>query len=212
MTITKEQIQRAVPDVSKERVGEFAEAFNKYAGQFGIDTPLRTVHFLAQVLHESARLRSCEENLNYSAQGLMRTWPSRFRTVAEAQRYARKPQAIANRVYGGRMGNGPESSGDGWRYRGRGYIGLTGKSNYKEYTDSDFCNGDVVKNPDLVAKSPGNIKTAMYFWWKHKCNRLADADNCIGLTKRINGGTLGLDDRKKLLAALKKEFGIKENA
>lgn len=211
MEITASQLLHAVPNLYKPRLNEFVAAFNKYAGQFGIDTPLRTVHFLAQVFHESGYLRSCEENLNYSAKGLLRTWPSRFNAVTAAK-YAHKPEAIANKVYAGRMGNGNESSGDGWRYRGRGYIGLTGKSNYKEYTDSGFCNGDVVRNPALVAKSPGNIKTAMFFWYKNGCNRFADADDCTELTKRVNGGTLGLDDRKKLLEKFKVEFGIKENA
>ena len=207
MTITKEQLLRAVPNLHKARIGDFVEAFNKYSGQFGIDTPLRTVHFLSQVFHESGYLWSCEENMNYSAQGLMRTWPSRF-NASKAAQYARKPEKIANYVYANRMGNGSEASGDGWRYRGRGYIGLTGKSNYRAYTDSGFCVGDVVKNPDLVAKSPGNIKTAMWFWWKNGCNRFADSDDCTGLTRRINGGTIGIDSRRKLLESLKKEFGL----
>lgn len=207
MEITAARLLHAVPNLHKGRLNEFVEAFNKYSGQFGIDTPLRVVHFLSQVFHESGYLAHCEENLNYSAQGLMRTWPGRF-TAAKAAQYARKPEKIANYVYANRMGNGSEASGDGWRYRGRGYIGLTGKSNYQEYTNSDFCVGDVVKSPDLVSKSPGNIKTAMFFWWKNGCNRLADADNCLALTKRINGGTIGLDSRKKLLESLKKEFGV----
>lgn len=207
MEITAARLLHAVPNLHKGRLNEFVEAFNKYSGQFGIDTPLRMVHFLSQVIHESSYLGHCEENLNYSAQGLLRTWPSRFNAKTAAQ-YARKPEKIANKVYANRMGNGNEASGDGWRYRGRGYIGLTGKRNYQEYTDSDFCNGDVVKNPDLVAKSPGNIKTAMFFWWKNGCNMLADADNCRGVTKRINGGTIGLDSRRKLLESLKTEFGL----
>jgi len=208
MVINQSQLLRAVPELCKDRVNEFVAYFNQWAVPFGIDTPLRVVHFLSQVFHESANLRCCEENLNYSADGLLKTFPKYFKTRAEAEAYARKPEKIANRVYGGRMGNGNEQSGDGWRYRGRGFIGLTGKANYAEYKKSEFCVGDVVKNPDLVAKAPGNLKTAMFFWWKNGCSKLADADDCEALTRRINGGTNGLANRKFLLRRFKKEFGV----
>ncbi len=209
MVINQSQLLRAVPELYKPRLNEFVAYFNQWAEPFDINTPLRVVHFLSQVFHESGNLRYCEENLNYSVDGLLKTFPKYFKTRTEAQAYARKPQMIANRVYGGRMGNGSESSGDGWRYRGRGFIGLTGKSNYKEYTDSEFCVGDVVKNPDLVAQAPGNLKTAMFFWWKNNCNKFADADDCQGLTKRINGGLNGFANRQFLLRRFKKEFGLK---
>lgn len=208
MIITQANILRAVPETYKPRIPEFLAYFQQWAEPFEVNTPLRITHFLSQCWHESGNLRYVEENLNYSADGLMKTWPSRF-TREKAQEYARKPEKIANYVYANRMGNGDEASGDGWRYRGRGLIGLTGKNQYMEYTKSDFCVGDVVKNPDLVAKAPGFVKTALFFWWKNGCNKFADKDDCVGLTKRINGGTLGLANRQFLLRRFKKEWGIK---
>ena len=209
MVITQAQLLRAVPELYKPRLNEFVAYWNQWAEPFEVNTPLRVCHALSQIFHESCNLRYTEENLNYSADGLLKTFPKYFKTRAEAEAYARKPEMIANRVYGGRMGNGGEASGDGWRYRGRGFIGLTGKFNYIDYTRSEFCVGDVVKNPDLVAKAPGNLKTALYFWWKNKCNQFADNDDCQGLTKRINGGLNGYANRSFLLRRFKKEFGIK---
>lgn len=209
MVITQALLLRAVPELYKPRLDEFVAYFNQWAEPFGVNTPMRVVHFLSQVFHESGNLRYTEENLNYSADGLLKTFPKYFKTRAEAEAYARKPEKIANRVYGGRMGNGQEASGDGWKYRGRGLIGLTGKANYKEYSDSEFCVGNVVRDPDLVAKAPGCVKTALFFWWKNGCNKWADADDADGLTKRINGGINGLANRKFLLRRFKKEFGIK---
>ena len=209
MQITIEQIKKIAPGAPDKAAGEFVDTFNKWSDKFGVTTPLRAAHFISQCVHECAELKAFEENLNYSADGLLKTFPKYFKTRAEAEAYARKPEMIANRVYGGRMGNGGEASGDGWRYRGRGFIGLTGKFNYIDYTRSEFCVGDVVKNPDLVAKAPGNLKTALYFWWKNKCNQFADNDDCQGLTKRINGGLNGYANRQFLLRRFKKEFGIK---
>lgn len=209
MIITQSQLLRAVPTLYKPRLDEFVAYFNQWAEPFEVNTPLRVVHFLSQCFHESGNLRYCEENLNYSAEGLLKTFPKYFKTRKEADAYARQPEKIANRVYGGRMGNGPEASGDGWKYRGRGFIGLTGKSNYIDYSSSEFCIGDVVKNPDLIAKAPGNLKTALYFWWKNGCNKWADLDDCEGLTRRINGGQNGLANRKYLLRCFKREYGIK---
>ena len=209
MIITQAQLLRAVPELYKPRLNEFVAYWNQWAEPFEVNTPLRVCHALSQIFHESGNLRYTEENLNYSADGLLKTFPKYFKTRAEAEAYARKPEMIANRVYGGRMGNGSEASGDGWRYRGRGFIGLTGKFNYIDYTRSEFCVGDVVKNPDLVAKAPGNLKTALYFWWKNKCNQFADNDDCQGLTKRINGGLNGYANRQFLLRRFKREFGLK---
>lgn len=208
MQITQQQLLRAVPELFKPRLGEFVECFNRWAPTFGVDTPLRVVHFLSQVFHESGYLRYCEENMNYSAEGLLKTFPKYFKTRSVAEHYARKPEAIANRVYGGRMGNGPEASGDGWRFRGRGLIGTTGRSNYQEYADSEFCKGDLMNNPELLAKAPGNVKSALFFWWKNNCNKWADADDCDGLSRRINGGTNGLANRKFLLRRFRNEFGV----
>lgn len=208
MQITQQQLLRAVPELYMPRLDEFVAYFNQWAEPFGVNTPLRVAHFLSQVFHESGNLRYCEENLNYSADGLLKTFPKYFRSRAEAVAYARKPEKIANRVYGGRMGNGPEASGDGWRFRGRGLIGTTGRSNYQQYADSEFCVGDLMADPGLLAKAPGNVKSALFFWWKNNCNKWADADDCDGLSRRINGGTIGLANRKFLLRRFKKEYGI----
>ncbi len=207
MVISQGQLLRAVPEAYAGNIESFVATFNQWADRFSVDTPLRVAHFLAQVFHESGNLRHCEENLNYSAEGLVRTWPSRF-SFSQAKVYARHPQKIANKVYANRMGNGDEASGDGWRFRGRGYIGTTGRANYQAYADSEFCVGDLMSKPDLLSKAPGNLKSAMFFWWKNDCNKFADADDSVGLTKRINGGVLGLANRQFLLRRFKRELGI----
>jgi putative chitinase len=107
------------------------------------------------------------------------------------------------------MGNGSEGSGDGYRFRGRGFIGTTGRANYQAYADSEWCVGDLMSNPSLLAQSPGDQKSSMFFWWKNDCNKFADADDVKGLTKRINGGLNGFDSRKALLAKFKEVFNVK---
>ncbi len=199
---------RAVPRTDSDNVDSFVRFFNRWAASFGVVTPLRTAHFLAQVFHESACLRRTEENLNYSSEGLVRTWPSRF-SFAEAKVYAHRPEKIANRVYADRMGNGNEASGDGFRFRGRGLIMITGRDNYQAYADCELCNGNPVRNPWLLAKAPGSIKSALFFWQRNGCNQLADRDNAVAITRRINGSTLGLKKRLELLAVFKAMLGIK---
>lgn len=208
MKITEQQLRRAVPNVHKERVKEFVAVFNEYCERFGIDTPVRVVHFLSQVSYESGALNYVAENLNYSADGLLKTFPRYFKTRAEAQLYARHPEKIANRVYANRMGNGSEASGDGWRYRGRGVIQITGKYQYQAYQTSGFCVGNLVAHPEWLEKSPGAYKSAMWFWYKNGCNELADRDDVVGVTRKINGGTNGLSTRQYYLRRFKKEFGI----
>lgn len=164
--------------------------------RFQLNTPLRLSHFLAQCAHESGNFKLVTENLNYSADGLLKVFPKYFKDKATADAYARKPEKIANRVYGGRMGNGDEASGDGFRFRGRGYIQLTGKDNYRSF--SDFIGEDCVSNPDLVAtKYP--LSSAAFFFEKNGlwgiCDRGATPDVVTSVTKRVNGGTHGLDDR-----------------
>lgn len=207
MKITEEKILQAVPATNRTRLKEFVETFNKWGERFGIDTPLRIVHFLAQCWHESGALTAVEENMNYSAKRLLQVFP-RYFNVNTAQRYAHKPQMIANRVYANRMGNGSEASGDGWRFKGRGIIGTTGRDNYKDYADSEFCVGDLMSHPEWLAQSPGAYKSAMFFWWRHECNKWADADDVDGLTKRINGGFNGLQDRKRYLELFREVFGV----
>jgi putative chitinase len=170
-----------------------AEAMARY----GIDTPLRKAHFLAQIGHESGGFVYTVENLNYSAAALLKTWPSRF-TPATAEQMARKPEQIANHVYGGRMGN--TQPGDGWKYRGRGLIQLTGRSNYKA--------AGFEHNPELLEQPEGAAMSAGWFWSTNGLNALADRDDVLAVTKRINGGTHGLDDRRKRLQRAKAALNV----
>ena len=165
---------------------------------FKIDSALRLSHFLAQCGHESAGFKAIQENLNYGAKGLLGIFKKYFPTEAKALQYERKPEKIANLVYGSRMGNGDEASGDGYKFRGRGYIQLTGKSNYAAFGKA--INEDITANPDLVAtKYP--LLSAAWFWSSNGLNTLADkgADDAsvTAITKRVNGGTIGLPDRIK---------------
>jgi putative chitinase len=164
--------------------------------KFNVNTALRLSHFLAQCAHESGNFKFLTENLNYSADGLLKIFPKYFKDKATADAYARKPEKIASRVYANRMGNGDEASGDGWKYRGRGYIQLTGKSNYAEFTK--FIGEDCIANPDLVAtKYP--LTSAAFFFEKNKlwdiCDKGDTPDIVSLVTKRVNGGTHGLEDR-----------------
>lgn len=207
MIIVESQIRRIMPNVKETRVKEFVKCFNEWSDRFGISTPLRFVHFIAQIAHESGEFKSMEENLNYSADGLLRVFPKYF-TKETAAQYARKPEKIANKVYANRMGNGDEASGDGWRFKGRGAIGTTGRDNYKAYADSEFCVGDLMSHPEWLAQSPGCFKSAMYFWWKNGLNQIADTDDVVKVTKRVNGGTNGLAQRQYYYRMAKRVMGI----
>ena len=168
------------------------------AAKFQINTPLRLAHFLAQCGHESGGFKHTNENLNYSADGLKKIFPKYFAQAGLAESYARQPEKIASRVYGGRMGNGDESTKEGFKFRGRGYIQLTGKSNYTEF--DKFVNEDILANPDLVA-TQYPLLSAAWFFHKNGLNAIADkgADDATvtAVTKRVNGGTIGLPDRIK---------------
>jgi len=173
----------------------FAE-INFLIEKFNLSSGLRLSHFLSQCAHESGNFKVLNENLNYSADGLLKIFPKYFKDKATADAYARKPEKIANRVYASRMGNGDEASGDGYKFRGRGFIQLTGKSNYQAF--SDFIKEDCVANPDLVAtKYP--LTSAAFFFDKNKlwdiCDKGATPEVVTLVTKRVNGGTHGLDDR-----------------
>ena len=207
MIIVESQIRRIMPNVKEARVKEFVKCFNEWSDRFGISTPLRFVHFIAQIAHESGEFKSMEENLNYSADGLLRVFPKYF-TKETAAQYARKPEKIANKVYANRMGNGNEASGDGWRFKGRGAIGTTGRDNYKAYADSEFCVGDLMNHPEWLAQSPGCYKSAMYFWWKNGLNQIADTDDVVKVTKRVNGGINGLAQRQYYYRMAKRVMGI----
>ena len=166
--------------------------------KFGLTTGLRLAHFLAQAGHESGGFRIVNENLNYSAKGLQGIFKKYFPSEAIALDYAKKPQKIANRVYGGRMGNGNEASGDGYKFRGRGYIQLTGRDNYTAFGKS--IGVAIEENPDLVATEYA-LASAAWFWSKNNLNKIADTgatDAAVTMiTKRVNGGTIGLADRIK---------------
>jgi putative chitinase len=168
------------------------------AAKFQINTPLRLAHFLAQCGHESGGFRLTQENLNYSAKGLNGIFKKYFPTEAAAAAYARNPQKIANKVYGNRMGNGDEASGDGYKFRGRGYIQLTGKDNYTAFGKS--IGEDICANPDKVA-SQYALLSAAWFFSKNGLHKMADegASDAVvtKITKRVNGGTIGLADRIK---------------
>ena len=175
------------------------DCFDKYA----INTPERQACFLAQVMHESGGFKLLSENLNYSAAALMRTWPSRFPDMDTAEKYAHNPEKIANKVYAGRMGNIEE--GDGWKFHGRGLIQLTGRENYANFVHN--ASVDVLSNPDLLITPEYACLSAGWYWNKRNLNELADKMDIEGITKKINGGTLGLEDRKarteKALAILR---------
>jgi putative chitinase len=183
-----ERLKGHIPDTVISQIPEVAS-------KFGINNPVKLAHFLAQCGHESGGFRLVSENLNYSADGLRKIFPKYFKDVSPDS-YARNPQKIASRVYGGRMGNGPEASGEGFKYRGRGYIQLTGKNNYKAFSDS--IGVDVVAEPDLVAtKYP--LLSAAWFFSKNCLGKCVDASDTtvVNVTKCVNGGTIGLPDRLK---------------
>jgi putative chitinase len=167
------------------------------AAKFNITNVLRLAHFLAQAGHESGQFKATSENLNYSSKGLLGIFP-RYFTPALAESYARQPQKIANRVYGGRMGNGVEATGDGFKFRGRGYIQLTGKDNYTQFDKT--VPEDILANPDLVSTKYA-LMSAAWFFDKNKlwaiCDKGSDQGTVTAVTKRVNGGTIGLPDRIK---------------
>ena len=163
-------------------------------------TPERASHFFAQTAHETGNFKAFSENLNYSADGLNKIFPKYFKNAGkDANAYARNPEKIANVVYSSRMGNGDEASGDGWKYRGRGALQLTGKSNYQAFADY-LKNPEIMTTPDLVATEFA-FESAMFFFDRNKlwdiCDKGVNDDTILAITKRINGGTHGLDDRKE---------------
>ena len=168
------------------------------ASKFEINTPLRLAHFLAQCGHESGGFKLTQENLNYSAKGLAGIFKKYFPTEAAATPYARQPQKIANKVYANRMANGSEASGDGYKFRGRGYIQLTGRDNYTQFGKA--IGEDIASNPDAVSSNYA-LLSAAWFWSKNGLIKLADGGSTdttvTSITKRVNGGTIGLADRIK---------------
>lgn len=179
-----------------------AQRYKTLLHREGIIGSLVFAHFFAQLAHESG-LKPISENLNYSESGLLKIFKKYF-TPAEAKEFARKPEKIANRVYANRMGNGDEASGDGFKFRGRGFIQLTGKNNYKALSTATGI--DYVSNPDLLLTETDALIAAIWFWNSKGLTKYALADDILTITKRINGGTNGLEDRKKHLIEMKKLF------
>jgi putative chitinase len=191
--LSREQLAQLLP--GNPYLDHWYHALEQALPDYDINTPPRVAAFIAQCAHESGGFRALKENLNYRAVTLRKVFPKYFPNDDIANQYAQKPEMIANRVYGGRMGNGPEASGDGFRYCGRGLIQLTGKHNYQNFADS--IETPVEEIPEYLATFEGAVQSACWFWEANNLNQWADAGDILTLTKRINGGTIGLEDRKK---------------
>lgn len=205
MKIDRSMLLRLCPSYPKDHIDSDVATFNLWSAQFGITTCIRQVHFFAQLAYESSGFSRVDENLNYSAKRLLALFPKYF-TKENVEAYAGSPQKIASRIYANRMGNGNEESMDGWIFRGRGYMQLTGKDNYRAYERSGFCVNKLTDHPEWLCDSPGRMKSAMWFWWKSGCNRLADNDDVKAITRKINGGYNGLADRQYYWRKAKRVF------
>jgi len=172
---------------------KWLKPLNDTFAKYGIDTPKRQAAFIGQCQHESGNFKTLEENLHYSAGALMRVWPSRFSDAATAEKYANNPQAIANKVYGGRADLGNTEDGDGWKFHGRGVIQLTGRSNVTACGNA--LGQPFAEHPELLLEPQWACMSAGWFWNKRNLNDLADNESWELITKRINGGVLGLQDR-----------------
>ena len=190
---TEDAVRQLIPKV--KNFDEWYSNLLNILPEYDIDTPHRVAAFMAQCGHESGGFTLMQENLNYSAKGLVGTFKKYFPTEAQAKPYERKPQMIANRVYANRMGNGDEASGEGWYFRGRGIVQITGKNNYTKCSQSLFESNVLVENPDLLLETEYAIHSACWFWSAARLNELADIGDMKTMTKRINGGYIGLEDR-----------------
>jgi putative chitinase len=190
---TEQQLAQMIP--GNPYVPQWYQALCKILPEYGINTPARVAAFVAQCAHESGNFRLLKENLNYRAESLMKVWPSRFPNIEVARQYAMQPEKIANKVYSSRMGNGDEASGDGWKYAGKGLIQLTGKDNYTWFAES--IETPLEEIPEYLQTFEGAVQSGCWFWEVNNLNQWADAGDILTLTKRINGGTIGLDDRIK---------------
>lgn len=221
MIITLDQIVAA--GVSREVAALWLQPIRDACREFGIDTPRRAAAFIAQCAHESAGFTRLSENLNYSAEGMAGVWPTRFAERGSDGKYKkdakgrnvpnalarllhRKPEQIANTVYANRMGNGPITSGDGWRHRGMGPKQLTGKDNHRACGTA--LGVDLVSNPELLLEPRTGIRAAAWFWKTNNCNLFADREDHQGLTRRINGGLIGFEDRRKRTVAALQSFAV----
>ena len=189
--ISLEQLKEIIP--GNHNVEQWHVALTQLLPEYGIDTPEREAAFLAQCAHESGDFQAIKENLNYKAASLQKVFPKYFPTEELANAYAKQPEKIANRVYANRMGNGDEASGDGYAHCGRGLIQLTGKANYQAFADS--MEGNLNEVADYLATFEGAVQSACWFWETNNLNELADSGDIKAMTKKINGGYIGLEDR-----------------
>jgi putative chitinase len=203
--LTVDILVQMMPQLPQDRAALFLPYLVATMQEFDITTPLRAAAFLAQIAHESAQLSHLVENLNYSAGGLLKTFPKRF-TQETANDYARQPERIANRVYGGRGGNGAEASGDGYRYRGRGLIQLTFRDNYRRAGKA--LGLPIEDQPDTVATPEVGSRTAGFYWKDNGLNTPADAGDLETITRRINGGLAGQQERLAYYERAKQALGI----
>jgi putative chitinase len=188
--LTLDQLKQMVKN---PHIDHWYEVLKQLLDDYEINTPLRVAHFIAQCAHESGNFVFIKENLNYKAASLQKIFAKYFPTAELAQQYANRPERIANRVYASRMGNGPEASGDGYRYCGRGLIQLTGKDNYTFFAGS--LGITVEEASEYLATFEGAAQSACWYWEQNNLNKFADANDVKGLTRAINGGYIGLDDR-----------------
>lgn len=191
--LTKAQLSEMIP--GNPYADHWLEALNTILPDYEINTPKRVAAFVAQCAHESGGFKFLKENLNYKAESLVKVFPKYFKTLDEAKKYEKQPEKIANKIYGGRMGNGDEKSGDGFRYCGRGLIQLTGKENYTWFAAS--LDIPVEEAAEYLQTFEGAVQSACWFWETNNLNALADKGDIINMTKKINGGTIGLEDRIK---------------
>lgn len=198
--LTIEKFKAILPN--NPNILEWYSSLNRFLPNYNITTLKRIAAFLAQTAHESADYIRLSENLNYSATGLLKVWPNRFSNIKIAKQYEKNPEKIGNFVYGNRLGNGPVNSGDGYNYRGRGLIQLTGKANYLEFSEfSKISFNDIIK---YLETFDGAVHSACWFWQKHDLNSYSDKNDILGQTVKINGGKKGLADRSKRYVNYKK--------
>ncbi|CAB4130317.1 hypothetical protein UFOVP116_378 [uncultured Caudovirales phage] len=193
MILTEQQLEKLIP--GNKYVPQWHSALVQILPEYEINTPLRVAAFVAQCAHESGNFTLLKENLFYRAEALVKLFAKYFPTLALAQQYANKPEAIANRIYANRMGNGDEQSGDGYAYSGRGLIQLTGRENYSLFAAS--IDTPIEEIPAYLETFEGAVQSACWFWESNNLNQYADSKNIVTLSKRINGGDIGMDDRIK---------------
>lgn len=198
---TSARLVELCPQENSPTLVRIALGIDAYAAEFGVDTILRRAHFIAQIAHESGGFKRMVENLNYSAMRIGEVWP---RLAPRAHELAHRPEALANAAYANRLGNGDEASGDGWRYRGRGLVQLTGRENYR--TMGMALGLELSANPNQAAEPEIAVRIALTFWRSRNCNDPADMDDVDAVTRLINGGTHGLAERRALTEKAKRIF------